>query len=53
MDLGAYGIPRAVLEKRLFDARAKGQAVEDFVLACRGFQMLYADSYLNYEDFEP
>ena len=25
--------------------------MEDYVLSCRGFQMLYADSYLSHEDF--
>jgi len=52
VDLGAYGIPRAVLEKKPFNAPMKGKLVEDFVLGCRGFQMLYADSYLSYEDFQ-
>jgi delta24-sterol reductase len=51
VDLGAYGIPRAVLEKKPFNALEKGHAVEQFVLQERGFQMLYADSYLSRDDF--
>ena len=51
VDLGAYGVPRAVLEKRNFNAVAKGRIVEEFVMTTRGFQMLYADSYLSRDDF--
>ncbi len=51
VDLGAYGIPRAVLNKQPFDAIASGRAVESFVMEQRGFQMLYADSYLTHDEF--
>ena len=51
VDLGAYGIPRSVLEKRPFDAVKSGRAVEVYVESVRGFQMLYADSYMNEEEF--
>jgi delta24-sterol reductase len=51
VDLGAYGIPKAVLEKKPFDAPARGAAVESYVMSVRGFQMLYADSYLTKKDF--
>ena len=40
VDLGAYGIPKAVLDKEPFDAVASGRAVESFVMSVRGFQML-------------
>eukprot|EP00457_Paulinella_chromatophora_P003862 gb/GEZN01003870.1/.p1 GENE.gb/GEZN01003870.1/~~gb/GEZN01003870.1/.p1 ORF type:complete len:541 (+),score=51.93 gb/GEZN01003870.1/:28-1650(+) len=52
VDLGAYGIPKAVRDKQPFDAVEKGQIVETIVMENRGFQMLYADSYLSQTDFE-
>ena len=51
VDLGAYGIPRSVLQKEPFDAIARGRDVEDFVQSVRGFQMLYADTYLTKQEF--
>lgn len=51
VDLGAYGIPRSVLNKEPFDAVASGRAVESFVVSVRGFQMLYADTYTTKEEF--
>ena len=51
IDIGAYGIPRAVLNKQHFDAVATAQTVESYVASVRGFQMLYADSYLNRDEF--
>eukprot|EP00808_Paulinella_micropora_P002895 g14766.t1 len=52
VDLGAYGIPAAVKQKKRFDAVEKGQLMEGIVMENRGFQMLYADSYLSLEDFQ-
>jgi delta24-sterol reductase len=52
VDLGAYGIPKAVLNKEPFDAVASGRAVESFVMSVRGFQMLYADTYLTKDECE-
>merc|ERR1711871_886072 len=51
VDLGAYGIPRAVLKKEPFNAVECGREVEAFVMRKRGFQMLYADSFLTREEF--
>ena len=51
VDLGAYGIPRAVLEKRHFDIVAISRRVEKYVESVRGFQMLYADSYQTRTEF--
>ena len=51
VDLGAYGIPRSVLNKEPFDAVASGRAVESFVVSVRGFQMLYADTYMTKDEF--
>jgi len=51
VDLGAYGIPRAVLDKKPFDAVETALKVETFIREIKGFQMLYADSYLTEEEF--
>lgn len=51
VDLGAYGIPRKVLEKQPFDIIKENRAVEDFVHSVNGFQMLYADTYRTREEF--
>jgi len=51
VDLGAYGIPKAVEEKRAFDIVKVSRAVEAYVQQVHGFQMLYADSYMTREEF--
>ena len=51
VDLGAYGIPKAVQEKKPFDIVTVSHAVEKYVLKVKGYQMLYADSYLSRTDF--
>jgi delta24-sterol reductase len=51
VDIGAYGIPRQVLEKQPFDAVGTAQKVESYVASVHGFQMLYADSYLTRDEF--
>lgn len=51
LDLGAYGVPRAVLEKRHFDIVSASRKVESYVASVNGFQMLYADSYMSREEF--
>jgi delta24-sterol reductase len=51
VDLGAYGVPRACLEKRPFDIVTVSREVESYVKQVHGFQMLYADSYLTRDEF--
>lgn len=51
VDLGAYGIPRAVEEKRAFDIVKVSREVEHYVESVHGFQMLYADSYMSRDEF--
>ena len=51
VDLGAYGIPKAVQLKQPFDAMATSRRVEDYVQSVHGFQMLYADSYQTRQEF--
>jgi delta24-sterol reductase len=52
VDLGAYGTPQAVKDKREdYDTIAHSKKVEQYVLNVHGFQMLYATSYLNRDEF--
>lgn len=51
VDLGAYGVPRAVKEKRHFDIVEVSRGVEQYISSIDGYQMLYADSYLTYSEF--
>jgi delta24-sterol reductase len=51
VDIGAYGIPQAVLDKKPFDAVKTGRAVEKYVADVKGYQMLYADSYMTRDEF--
>mmetsp|Transcript_21655 Transcript_21655/g.47202 ORF Transcript_21655/g.47202 Transcript_21655/m.47202 type:complete len:527 (-) Transcript_21655:12-1592(-) len=51
VDLGAYGIPKSVLEKKPFDIVKVSRTVEAFIQGIRGFQMLYADSYMDRDEF--
>jgi len=46
VDIGAYGMP----PKKPFDARQAVRRVEKFVAAEKGFQMLYADTYMNKDE---
>eukprot|EP00658_Telonema_sp_P-2_P005351 TRINITY_DN12001_c0_g2_i4.p1 TRINITY_DN12001_c0_g2~~TRINITY_DN12001_c0_g2_i4.p1 ORF type:complete len:263 (+),score=38.53 TRINITY_DN12001_c0_g2_i4:161-949(+) len=50
VDLGAYGVPDAARLGK-FDAIRAGRAVEEYVRQNRGFQMLYADTYMNRQEF--
>ncbi len=47
MDVGVYGVP-----KSSFHNEKTTKRIEAFVKDKRGFQMLYADSYLTKEEFE-
>lgn len=47
VDLGAYGSPKA----KNYQALDTTRRLEKFILDIKGFQMLYADSYLTKEEF--
>uniref|UniRef100_A0A9L0RPH1 Delta(24)-sterol reductase n=1 Tax=Equus caballus TaxID=9796 RepID=A0A9L0RPH1_HORSE len=47
IDIGAYGEPRV----KHFEARSCMRQLEKFVRSVHGFQMLYADCYMNREEF--
>jgi len=50
VDIGAYGVPESA-RRGEFDGEASGKVVEAFVAEHKGFQMLYADSYLSRDEF--
>ncbi|MEQ2219537.1 Delta(24)-sterol reductase, partial [Xenoophorus captivus] len=47
VDIGAYGEPKV----KHFEARASTRQLEKFVREVHGFQMLYADVYMDREEF--
>ncbi|XP_041133522.1 delta(24)-sterol reductase-like [Polyodon spathula] len=47
VDIGAYGEPSS----KQFEAQASMRQLEKFVREVHGFQMLYADVYMNREEF--
>ncbi|XP_051788689.1 delta(24)-sterol reductase [Erpetoichthys calabaricus] len=47
VDIGAYGEPKA----KQFEAQASMKQLEKFVRDVHGFQMLYADVYMNRQEF--
>ncbi|XP_060161101.1 delta(24)-sterol reductase isoform X5 [Globicephala melas] len=47
VDIGAYGEPRV----KHFEARSCMRQLEKFVRSVHGFQMLYADCYMDREEF--
>jgi len=54
IDIGVYGLPRCVHEKREdeFDMKASMRKVLKELVAMDGFQMLYADVFSTREEFE-
>jgi len=47
VDVGVYGVPK----NERFDAVKTTRKVEEFVRQVKGFQMMYADSYMTREEF--
>ncbi|XP_055605837.1 delta(24)-sterol reductase-like [Uranotaenia lowii] len=47
VDIGVYGVPK----NRRFDPVETTRAIEDLVEKCKGFQMLYADTYRSRDEF--
>lgn len=47
VDIGVYGVPK----RDDFDAVRTHRELEDLVVDCGGFQMLYADTYRTREEF--
>ncbi|KAK4299706.1 hypothetical protein Pmani_028040 [Petrolisthes manimaculis] len=51
-DLGVYGVPRPVLEKKRFDAVVAMREMERFTADLGGYPFLYADTFMTREEFE-
>ncbi|KAF2360659.1 FAD linked oxidase N-terminal, partial [Trinorchestia longiramus] len=51
-DLGVYGVPRLVKEKKPFDAVKAMRRMEQFTRDCGGYAFLYADTFMLREEFE-
>ena len=47
VDIGVYGIP----QRERFEAEKTTRRLEEFVRKIGGFQMMYADSFMNREEF--
>ncbi|MGH8569065.1 MAG: FAD-binding oxidoreductase, partial [Gammaproteobacteria bacterium] len=51
VDVGAYGIPGAVLRGEPYDSRRAVRTMQDFVMAHRGYQCLYAVTELTRAEY--
>jgi delta24-sterol reductase len=50
-DLGAYGIPPAVKRKEPWDGREMVRKMEKYTRDVKGYQLLYADTFMTREEF--
>jgi hypothetical protein len=46
-DLGVYGVPRAVRERKRFDAVSAMRKMEEYTRSVGGYHFLYADTFLT------
>lgn len=51
-NLGVYGVPPKVQRKESWDAVKEVRRVEKFARDCRGYQLLYTDSFMTRTEFE-
>ncbi|XP_042237263.1 delta(24)-sterol reductase-like isoform X3 [Homarus americanus] len=51
-DLGVYGVPRVVKEKKRFDAVDAMRKMERFTEEVGGYPFLYADTFMTRQEFE-
>lgn len=50
-DLGAYGVPERVREKKPWDAHQAVREMEEYTREVGGYQCLYADTFMTREEF--
>lgn len=50
-DLGVYGVPQAVKDKKRFDAVKAMRAMEKYTQSVGGYPFLYADTFMTKEEF--
>ena len=46
-DLGVYGVPRAVRDRKRFDAVTAMRRMEEYTRRVGGYHFLYADTFLS------
>jgi len=51
-DLGVYGVPQDVKDRKRFDAVSAMRKMEDFTRSVGGYHFLYADIFMSREEFE-
>ena len=51
-DLGVYGVPQAVKDKKRFDAVDAMRDMEKYTQRVGGYPFLYADVFMTREEFE-
>lgn len=51
-DLGVYGVPKAIKEKRPFRTVHAMREMEDFTREVGGYPFLYADTFMTRDEFE-
>lgn len=51
VDLGAYGVPGSVKRGEDYDVVKEIRAVEEYITSVKGYEMLYADSYMTRSEF--
>lgn len=52
VDIGVYGIPKAVLEKKSWDMIAISREFERFTASNKGYHFLYADIFMTRSEFK-
>ena len=52
MNLGLYGVPKAILEKKPYKTVTEVRGLEQFIRDVGGFQHTYCDSFQLREEFE-
>jgi len=50
-DLGVYGVPRAVRERKRWDAVTAMRKMEDYTRSVGGYHFMYADTFLTRAEF--
>lgn len=50
-DLGVYGVPQVVKDKKRYDAVAAMREMEEFTRSVGGYPFLYADIFMSREEF--
>ena len=51
-DLGVYGVPKPVREKKRFDAVKAMREMEEFTRSVGGYPFLYADTFMSLDEFK-